>query len=171
VNIITSRPHGASAKGRTQFMSFKKTTLIACAALAAVSITAPALADGGGEIKYRKAVMKSIGGHMGAMAGILKSETANKANLAVHAQGMAALSNIAGSVFPKGSDFGETEALPVIWEKPDEFAKAAKMFQGAAANLEKASMSGDMAQFGQAFGELGKTCKNCHENFREKKQP
>lgn len=151
-------------------MRFKTSTLIASAVLAAVSFTAPAFADGDGEIKYRKSVMKSVGGHMGAMAGILKNESANKANLMVHAQGMAALSNISGSVFPEGSDFGETEALPVIWEKPEEFAKAVKLFQDAAATLEKTAMSADMAAFGAAFGELGKACKNCHENFREKKK-
>lgn len=151
-------------------MTFKRSALIACAALAAVSFTAPAMADDAGEIKYRKSVMKSIGGHMGAIAGIFKAETGNQTNLAVHTRGMAELATITGSIFPKGSDFGETEALPAVWEKPDDFAKAVKMFQDAAANLNSAAMSGDMAATGAAFGGLGKTCKNCHENFREKKQ-
>lgn len=157
-------------------MRLKTTTLVACAAIAAVSFTAPAFADnhGGGnpdgEIKYRKAVMKAIGGHMGGIVGIVKKETGNKANLMVHAQGMAALSNITGSIFPEGSDFGETGTLPAVWEKPTEFANAVKMFQDAAAGLEQAAQSGDMAKIGPAFGELGKSCKNCHENFREKKK-
>ncbi|HEY9080967.1 cytochrome c [Magnetovibrio sp.] len=151
-------------------MMMKRTTLFACAALAAISFTAPAMADDAGEIKYRKSVMKSIGGHMGSIAGIFKAETGNQTNLAVHTQGMAALATITGSVFPKGSDFGETGALPVIWEKPDDFAKAVKMFESAAANMNAAAMSGDMAAAGAAFGELGKSCKNCHENFREKKK-
>lgn len=151
-------------------MSFKIATLGACAVLATLSFTAPALADGDGEIKYRQSVMKSIGGHMGGMAGILKGQTGNKANLQTHASGIAALSKIAGTVFPEGSDFGETQALPVIWEKPDDFAKAVKMLQDAADNLDMVAKSGDMAQFGQAFGVLGKACKNCHENFREKKK-
>jgi len=151
-------------------MMMKRSTLFACAALAAVSFTAPAMADEAGEIKYRQGVMKSIGGHMGAIAGIFKGETGNQPNLATHTQGMLALSGITGSIFPQGSDFGETEALPAVWEKPGEFSKAVKMFQDAAANLNSAAMSGDMAATGAAFGGLGKTCKNCHENFREKKK-
>jgi len=151
-------------------MNFTKTTLMACAALMTVSFTAPAMADGDGEIKYRQSVMKSVGGHMGAIAGILKGQTAHKAGLVAHADGMLALSGIAGSIFPVGSDFGETEALPAVWEKPAEFAKAVKMFQDAAGALQAAAMSGDMAAVGMTFGNLGKSCKNCHENFREKKK-
>src|ERR1700693_2701995 len=30
------------------------------------------------------------------------------------------------SLFPKGSDTGKTKATPAIWEKSDDFAKAAK---------------------------------------------
>lgn len=151
-------------------MTFKKHLLFVTAVLAVSAFTPPAMADGESEIKYRKAVMSSIGGHMGAMVGILKGGTVNTANFAVHAQGMAELSKIAATVFPEGSDFGETAALPAIWEKPAEFATAVKMFEEAAAKLNMAAMSGDMAASGAAFGELGKACKNCHENFREKKK-
>lgn len=149
----------------------KKTTLAACTALLAISFTAPAaFADEEGEIKYRKSVMTSVRGHMGAIVGILKQSTVNSANLQVHTDGLAALSIISGTGFPEGSDFGETTALPVIWEKPTEFAKAMKQFQDAAAGMAVAGKSGDMAQVGAALKPLGESCKNCHENFREKKE-
>lgn len=151
-------------------MIFKKHLLFVTAVLAVGALTPPAMADGDGEIKYRKAVMSSIGGHMGAMVGILKGGTSNTANFALHAQGMAELSKIAGSIFPEGSDFGETSALPAVWEKPAEFAQAVKMFEEAAAKLNSAAQSGDMAMSATAFGDLGKACKNCHETFREKKK-
>ena len=149
-------------------MTFQKSILAATVALTAMAFTLPAMADG--EIKYRQAVMKSVGGHMSAIAGIIKKGTANRANLATHAQGMADLAGIASTIFPEGSDFGETQALPAIWEKPEDFKKAMKMFEDAAAAFNMAAKSDDMAQIGPAFGALGKTCKNCHENFREKKQ-
>ena len=149
----------------------RKTTLAASAVLMAVTMTtAPAFADDEGEIKYRKAVMKSVGGHMGGIAGILKGATANAANLQVHADGMVAMAGIAASAFPEGSDFGETTVLPVVWEKPAEFAAAMKAFQDAANGMAAAAKTGDMAQVGAAMGPLGKSCKNCHENFREKKE-
>ncbi|MDH5772204.1 MAG: cytochrome c [Rhodospirillaceae bacterium] len=120
-------------------------------------------------IKYRQSVMKAVGGNMGAMVGIMKG-AGDKANLATHAGAMADLAKIAPTLFPAGSDFGETTALPVIWEKPDDFSAAIKKFQDAADNLATVAQSGDMAEFGKAFGGLGESCKNCHENFREKKE-
>jgi len=151
-------------------MTLQKLTLVACAAVIGISFTAPAMADADGEIKYRKSVMKSVGGQIGAIITILKGQTGNAANLAIHTQGLVNLSKISGSIFPEGSDFGETEALPAIWEKPGQFSKAVKMFQDAADKMNAAAMSGDMAAAGAAFGGVGKSCKNCHENFREKKQ-
>lgn len=122
-----------------------------------------------GAIKYRKSVMKAVGGNMGAIVGIIKG-SGDMADLGLHTKQMAELSMIAGKLFPEGSDFGETTALPVIWEKPDDFAMAIKQFQTAAAGINSAAASGDMAATGAALNELGKSCKNCHENFREKKE-
>ncbi|TCS62946.1 c-type cytochrome [Varunaivibrio sulfuroxidans] len=141
-------------------------------AVSALSIGAAtfARADDAGEIAYRKAVMSSIGGHMAAMATIIKKAGGQPADLAVHADGIAALSKIAGHIFPEGSEFGDTAALPAIWDKPDEFKKALSAFQTAAAHLSKVADGGDMQAFGPAFGGLAKACKGCHENFREKKQ-
>jgi len=148
-----------------------KTTLAASAVVMAMTLAAPAVqANDEGEIKYRQALMKSVGGHMGAIVGILKGTTANAANLQVHTDGMAALAGIASSAFPAGSDFGETTVLPVVWEKPDEFAAAMKKFQDAANGMAAAGKSGDLGQVGAALGPLGESCKNCHENFREKKK-
>ena len=50
--------------------------------LAGTSLPAPA---GEGAIKYRQSVMKAVGGHMGAMATILKGQGGNKADLKAHA--------------------------------------------------------------------------------------
>ena len=108
-------------------MLLKTSTLAACAALMTITLTTPAaMADEAGEIKYRKGVMQSIGGHMGNIANIIKGGTMNKANLQVHTDGLAALAGIAGSAFPEESAFGDTQALPAVWDKPEEFAKALK---------------------------------------------
>ena len=88
----------------------------------------------------------------------------------VHADGMVALAGITASLFPKGSNVGETTVLPLVWEKTTEFAAAIKQFQDASMGLSMAAKTGDMAAVGAAVGNLGKSCKNCHENFREKKE-
>jgi cytochrome c556 len=70
--------------------------------------------------------------------------------------------------FPKGSgpEAGKTRALPEIWSKPDEFAAAAKKFEGAAPALLAAAKSKDVDAVNKAFREVGGACKNCHDNFR-----
>jgi cytochrome c556 len=70
--------------------------------------------------------------------------------------------------FPAGSgpEAGKTQALPEIWSKPEEFKAAMKMFSDAAPQLQAAADKGDVAAIQRAFGEVGKSCKNCHEKFR-----
>lgn len=147
---------------------YLRTLLLASLALAILgfSVSGPALADGH-QIKFRQSIMKSIGGTMGGLVGVLKKQ-ASAEYAAPLASNMNELAKITGGIFPEGSDFGETGALPVIWEKPADFKKAVSAFQKAAANLSNVAAGGDMAAFGAAFGALGKSCKGCHETFRQK---
>ena len=57
----------------------------------------------------------------------------------------------------------------MIWEKPADFKVALDAFVAAANALPAAAAKGGDA-YGQAFGALGKSCKGCHENFRQKKE-
>jgi len=138
-------------------------------AVFAVSVANAQSASEEQAIKFRKSVMKSVGGAMGGMAAVVKGEVSAEHAVPL-AHTMYEVSKVVPHVFPEGSDFGETAALPVIWAKPAEFKLAVAAFQAAALNLSKASHGGDMQAFGQAFGELGKACKGCHENFRKKKE-
>ena len=147
---------------------------IAAAAVAAAvgGVMASAHADEGA-VKHRQAIMKAIGGHMTAMASIIKGEGGEMQDFKVHAAAMEDLSRIAGGVFPKGSDkmaSADTRAKMDIWEKPDEFKEVVMAFQERAKALNAAAMSGDKGQMGEALGALGKDgCKACHDEFREKK--
>ena len=70
--------------------------------------------------------------------------------------------------FPAGSgpEAGKTRALPEIWAKPDDFLAAQKVFSDAAPKLLAAANASDVAGVKAAFGEVGKSCKNCHDAFR-----
>lgn len=73
--------------------------------------------------------------------------------------------------FPAGSgpqDGVKTEALATIWQQPDEFQKAAARLVDAAAALNAAAQSGDLAAVRGAVPALGGACKGCHDRFREK---
>ena len=123
-------------------------------------------ADAENEIKYRQGVMGVVGGHMNSIVAILRGGV-HAGDLKMHAQGMANISSIVPTVFPEGSGDGKTEALAVIWEKPDAFKKAMDKYVAAAKGMAKAANSGDMQAVGPAIKELGGSCKGCHDDFRE----
>lgn len=127
----------------------------------------PASADEAA-VKYRQSVMKAIGGHMAAIAPIVKGQIDAKSHLPGHANAIAAMGAATKDIFPKGSDVGETAALAAIWEKPDEFAKAVTAFETASAKFAAVAGGGDMQAVAAAFGELGKSCGGCHQSFRKK---
>lgn len=76
-----------------------------------------------------------------------------------------------GRAWPKGSDntvYEESDALPEIWstypeivEKGKDFVKAVEALAAVAGNGQDALKS--------KVGALGKSCKGCHDDFREKK--
>lgn len=74
------------------------------------------------------------------------------------------------SWFPAGSgpESGKTEALPAIWQKPDDFKAAAAKMAGAAHAFNVAAQSGNVEAVKGAVPALGGACKNCHDNFKAK---
>jgi cytochrome c556 len=66
-----------------------------------------------------------------------------------------------------GIDDGyDTEALATIWEKPEEFATAAKDAIAAGEAFLAAANSRDLDAIKAGVGELGNSCKTCHDTFR-----
>jgi cytochrome c556 len=75
-----------------------------------------AFAQSEGMIKYRKNVMKSTGGHMGAIIDILKNGLPLTAHIVDHARSINQNNKMTLSMFPKGSGLGDTKAKLAIWE-------------------------------------------------------
>ena len=73
------------------------------------------------------------------------------------------------SWFPPGTgpDVGKTEAKAGIWQKPEDFAAKAGAFRQAAAAFHTAAQGTDLAAIRSAMGNLGKSCKACHDLYRE----
>lgn len=72
-------------------------------------------------------------------------------------------------LFPKGSTTGKTKALPEIWEKPDDFAKAAKNLSKAAGELAATAKGKDDAAIGEKVKAVSGACGGCHKAFRAEK--
>ena len=144
--------------------------LLAAFALAALCLaSSPADADGADAIKYRQAVMASIGGHMRAMVAILRRSAGDPTDLTLHAEGMTALTGLGDRLFPvgSGSAAGKTAALPRIWTEPDVFRAAIDLFRAETKTLAVLARAGDLAGVRRQLGVVGKTgCKACNVGFR-----
>ena len=100
--------------------------LAAFIAALGAGITGTAAADSANDIKYRKAHMKALSGHLGPIFMVLKGEAGDKSHIAAHASALANVAMMVGGLFPAGSGTGDTAALPVIWEKSGEFKEKSR---------------------------------------------
>jgi len=139
------------------------------AGLLAGLVLLPVAAQSGEEdiIKYRRNVMKAVAGHMGAAGAIVQGKVNYKGDLGDHAKALQALMRDIPGLFPKDSDFGETNALESVWSKRADFEKRAKEAGARAAAFAKAAQGGDA---GSAFKALGETCKGCHKDYRREQK-
>lgn len=144
-------------------------SLLSFALLAGLGGTSAFAADPEEIIKYRKNVMKATAGHMGAAAAIVTGKVAYKGDLAEHARALAALSRDVVALFPKDSDFGDTDALDAVWSKNAEFKKRAADAKARSEAFVKAVATNDAGKTATAFRELNDACKACHKDFRKEK--
>ena len=122
-----------------------------------------------GVVAVRQATMEANAKHMNAIKAILTEDPQLLKHVAFHAQAIAEAAEYAPEMFPQGSTQPPTAALPVIWEKPDQFKQAAERAHGLAEKLAETSRGGDVPATLAAFAALGKEgCGGCHETFRKK---
>jgi cytochrome c556 len=124
-------------------------------------------ADVDNAIEHRQGVFSAMKWYFGPMGAMIKGDMPyDQAEFTRRAEQLAKLAPMAEEGFVEGSAEG-TEALPAIWEDMDTFSGGFDKLESTTAALVEASMSGDMAQIKPAFGDVAKTCKGCHDNFRE----
>lgn len=148
-------------------MRFKHIVFAAAFSLcaAAGAAMAQSAAD---SLKDRKAGFQNNATQMRAIKGVLDAKGA-VAPIAVSAQSMADFSAKIAGLFPKGSDAGDTKALPAIWADFSDFEAKAKAFETAAKNLQQVAASGaSIEDVQKAYGAVGATCGGCHEKYRAK---
>ena len=142
-------------------MKFGKTLAVLCLALA------PGLAGANDEklVEYREKGMEIIGGHMGSIVAIVKGEVPYSDELGYHADALAAAAPRILPMFETEAMTDDSEALPKIWQQWADFEKAAQKLETTSADLATAVASGNRGAIGAALGEVGKSCKGCHDNF------
>ena len=143
-------------------------SLLAFVALAA-ALNFYASAAFAGPIEDRQAAMKANGQTMKILGGMAQGESPFVAAV-VKEQGeaMAARFDAVRNLFPPGSDKGppETYAKAEIWSDPEGFTAA--LDKAMNASLALAAVT-DEAQLKEAVGNVGGTCKNCHDKYTRPK--
>ncbi len=119
-------------------------------------------------IKYRKAAFTVMGSHFGRIAPVVKGERPyNAAEVAANVAIVEQMVKLPYVAFTAGTDKGDTRAKPEIWANEAKFKSAADTTEKAIAALSVAAKAGSLDQIKVAFGDVGKSCKACHDDFRK----
>lgn len=147
-----------------------KRLAVAAALLAAAAVPASAQVKPEDEIRYRQSVMNVTGRAMAPMGAMAQGKA--PFNAAVAQKNAALVDTMLGlpwDSFGPGTDKGApNKADARIWKDAAKFRQSAEGARKAVENLVAAAKSGDAGKFKAAFGEAGKSCKGCHDDFRTK---
>ncbi len=149
----------------------KKTFTFAVAfAALACSTAAYAQEDFSAQLKARQGQFRIMAINLGILGGMAQGKTEYNAEAAqAAADTLVAVSMIQqGPMWPDGSDdmsIDGTRAQPNIWEQNDDFLAKWSDF-GTAAQAMQAAASGGAEGLGPMLGQIGGTCKACHDTYR-----
>jgi cytochrome c556 len=120
-------------------------------------------------VKYRQAGLQLISSHFGRMQPVIKGQAPyDAAAIKANVELLKTLSVLPWAGFVEGSQAG-TSAKPDIWTDAAGFKAAQAKFEGAVDKLSVAASSGDLDRVRVAFGDVGASCKACHDSYRVKK--
>jgi cytochrome c556 len=122
-------------------------------------------------IEYRQSVFHVMGWHFKTMGAMVKGEMPfNKETFAKKAEIVAFMSPLAGEGFIKGtssSEFTESKAKAILWEKMEDVKAKSQDSQKETKALAEIAKAGDEKAIKEQFSKTAKTCKACHDDYRE----
>ena len=122
------------------------------------------------QIEYRQGAMTLTARSLGVLGAMVKGDMPfNKDVAARHAAVISDISDLPLTLgaFGPGTDKGaQHKASPKIWSEADKFKAAYEKFAAEARKLPAAAA--DVGTLKVAVGDVGKTCKGCHDDFRQK---
>ncbi|MGB5422595.1 MAG: cytochrome c [Desulfobacterales bacterium] len=120
-------------------------------------------------IQYRQSVMFLIGQHFGRMAAVVKGQSPyDKAAFEQNAAIVDTLVKLPWEAFMfPGTDKGKTGLKSSAFKEEEKFMQDAKKMETETAKLAETSQTGNLDAIKAQFGETGKSCKSCHDDFRK----
>ncbi|NKN31868.1 c-type cytochrome [Marichromatium bheemlicum] len=122
------------------------------------------------QIQYRQAGYSFMAWNMGKIKANLQGDF-DQGQVEAAANAIAAIANSGmGALYGPGTDKNvgdvETAVKPEFFQNMEEAGKVARNFIAAANNMAEVAAGGDQGAVKDAFGELGQSCKSCHDKFR-----
>ena len=121
-------------------------------------------------IKWRQSAFQVVAWNSGRIKANLDGEY-NKDQVIKSADVIAAIAGSGlGSLFPAGTETGkgwhDTTVKADLFANPAKVAQRSADFAKEANELLRIASSGDATAVKDQFGKLQKTCKSCHDDFR-----
>lgn len=148
----------------------KKTLLAVTAALALLTAcgqSAPA-AEKGPNSEARSVAFKTMMPNFSSMGKMVKGDVDYDTEAFKQAAaGFATESQEPFKHFESDGEGKDGDALPAVWSDAAGFKQAEENFHNAVAALNETAQTGDLEQIKVAYGNVGATCKACHDSFRK----
>jgi cytochrome c556 len=148
------------------------------AAVLAVPLAAVAQAKPEDAIRARQSIMRVIALNFGPLGKMASGDAPfDKAAFQTNAERIKDVWSMnVGQYFVPGTEkpvsgskyASFTDAKPEIWSQMEKFKAVAQQATQRVDALAEAAKSGDEGKMRAAAGELGKSCKACHDDFRAK---
>ena len=120
-------------------------------------------------VNYRQSALTLISSHFGRMQTTVRGQTPyDAAAIQANVDLLKTLSSLPWAAFTTGTQAG-SNAKPEVWSDAAGFKKAQQKFEAAVVTLSEVAGKGDLEKLRAASGDVGASCKACHDAYRVKK--
>lgn len=145
--------------------------LLAAAVVATASVAVPAAAQfqkPEDAVKYRQSSMFVMANHFGRIGAMVNNRAPFDAAAAnANADIVVTMSRLHATGFVEGTaGTAKGGASSKIWSERAKFDDGMKKMQDEVVKLQSAARTNNLDNIKTAFGEVGKACKACHDDYR-----
>lgn len=118
--------------------------------------------------KYRQGAFTVMAAHFGRLGAMANGRVPFDAKQAQDNAGVVEfMSKLPWAGFTPESQSVKTKAKAEVWSDKAKFDQGAEKMMTEVAKLNVAAKTGNLDNLKAAFGEAAKTCKGCHDAFRD----
>lgn len=124
------------------------------------------------QVRWRQGAYATLGWSMTRIKanvdGAFNKEQVMQAANVIQAIANSGMKQLYGAGTETANGFHPTHAKSALFKDGDKVGELAKDFVQQANEMAKIAVAGEAAAVKTQFGALGKSCKNCHDKYREK---